>query len=175
MKLTSLSALALVFSSGIAWASSPPKAALKQKAARLSLVEQIKKLLPRGWSLETKGLPSGVAGVALGPATDTGRPVVMVSVLEGGTQETELADDQARAYLVDQVQAQPVSDGVPGAAEFAAVAPMAGTEDRLVRYLVASGKPSYLLTVVAPKSTFEATYRQVVDIATRLRQSTSKQ
>jgi hypothetical protein len=68
-----------------------------------------------------------------------------------------------------------VADGVQGAAEFAAVSPASGSEERLVRYLVASGKPSYLLTVVAPKSTFEATYRQVVDIATRLRRTTAKQ
>ena len=186
MKSTTVALLAMLcLSPSIARAEAAPerdKAALKKKAARLSLVEQIRKLLPRGWTLETKGLPAGVAGLALGPPTERGRAVVMVSVLEGGTREDELQDEQARTFLVERVEGsqnvdrvQPVADGVPGAAEFAAVAPMAGSEERLVRYLVASGKPSYLLTVVAPKSSFEATYRQVVDIATRLRQSTAKQ
>jgi hypothetical protein len=127
-------------------------------------------------------LPVGVAGLALGPSTPNGRPVVMVSVLDPGTEEEQIDDERARQWVADNVdespsvdQVRPVADGVPGAAEFTAVAPIAGSEERLVRYLVASGKPSYLLTVVAPKSTFEATYRQVVDIATRLRRTTSKQ
>ena len=173
MKLTAAAALtALMFS------ASPPS----KQAAEVTLLEQITKLLPRGWTIETTGLPAGVAGIALGPATRGGRAVVMVSILEAGTRDDELSEREARAYLAESVEASPsvdavspVSGGVPGAAEFAAVAPMAGTEERLVRYLVASGKPSYLLTVVAPKSSFEATYRQVVDIATRLRRSTVKQ
>ena len=163
------------------FAEASPDIALKKKAAQLTLLEQIKKLLPRGWTIETKGLPDGVAGLALGPATEAGRPVVMVSVLETGTRDEELTDQQARAFLARQVdtsekidQVRSVADGVPGAAEFAAVAPN-GSEERLVRYLVASGKPSYLLTVVAPKSSFDATYRQVVEIATRLRRSTAAQ
>jgi hypothetical protein len=152
------------------------------KTTTTTLLEQIQKLLPRGWTVETRGVPPGVAGLALGPVTRTGRAVVMVSILEGGTQDEELSDAEARRYLADTVESSgavgevsPVADGVPGAAEFAAVAPMSGSEERLVRYLVASGNPSYLLTVVAPKSSFESTYRQVVEIATRLRRSTMKQ
>ena len=173
MKLTMLASLALLFASEAA----PEKAKSeeeKKAIVRLTLVEEIQKLLPRGWSLETKGLPSGVAGVALGPRTAAGRAVVMVSVLDNGARDEELTDTDARAFLAESVQASPVAGRVPGAAEFAAVAPVSGGEDRLVRYLVASGKPAYLLTLVAPKSSFDATYRQVVEIATRLRRSTSK-
>jgi hypothetical protein len=155
--------------------------ASSDKAPRPAILERIEKLLPRGWTLQTKSLPQGVAGVALGPVTKSGRAVVMLSVLEDGATEEELADRDAREWVTREVEASlavaevEAMAGVPGAAEFAAVATPAGTEERSVRYLVASGKPSYLLTVVAPKSTFETTYRQVVDIATRLRRSTAKE
>jgi hypothetical protein len=184
VKLTGWLLAASLLAPAVARAEAAPdkKVELREKAARLTLLEQIKKLLPRGWTLETAGLPAGVAGLALGPGSRIGRPVVLVSVLESGTPEEELVDQRARAWMADHVEAspgvesvEPVADGVPGAAEFAAVAPAAGSEERLVRYLIASGKPSYLLTVVAPKSTFEATYRQVVEIATRLRRTTTKE
>ncbi len=187
MRLTALATglTALVASSLAYGEAAPEKTAVAKVAKRTrptTLFEEIQKLLPRGWTLQTEGLPAGVQGMALGPAGATGRAVVLLSVLDVGAKDEELTDRGARAFLVEEVDAspsveslRPVAGGVAGAAEFSATAAVRGAEERIVRYLVASGTPSYLLTVVAPKSSFEATYRQVVEIATRLRRSTAKQ
>ena len=37
---------------------------------------QAKRMLPKGWTLKTRGLPSGVAVAALGPRSEQGRAVV---------------------------------------------------------------------------------------------------
>lgn len=193
--LTSLTWLAcpLVISllaQGEAWADASPGA--KKKAAPrskpLPLAARLRSLLPPGWQLQTKGLPKGIEGVALGPKTKEGRAVVTLSRLASEPDPEELASREARAFVVEQVDASPelaatrpvaasaasAASTVRDVSEFGAEAASGSAGDREVRYLISSGKPSYLLTIVAPKKSFDRTYRQIVALATRLRRSTSR-
>lgn len=164
-------------------ASPGAKKKAPKRRAPLTLEARLRALLPNGWTLQTTGLPDGVEGLVLGPRTKDGRAVVTLSRLESRPNQEELSGPRAQAFLASQVDASPTISATrpfaPAAAadvsEFTAVAkPSEGAAPREVRYLVSSGKPSYLLTIVAPKKTFERTYRQVVKLATRLRRSTSR-
>ncbi len=144
---------------------------------RKRLLYRLKRALPKGWRIQTKRLPGGLEGAAFGPASGGRRPVITVSSLEQGAplstpQERAsvlkaLAKD-ARLSSLNAIRA-PRSKLPKGWIEIRAGAEEAdeASEEtkqtpQTIRYLIAQGDPTYILTVVAPASRFENTYNILV-------------
>jgi hypothetical protein len=147
----------------------PSTATAESKGSSIESV--IASLLPKRWTVETKDLPAGVRGVVLGPPSAAGRAVIMLTELDAAADASELMTERSRALLAERLGgARIVQPSIAGTTEVSKSAP----REREIRYLVASGKPSYLLTIVAPRAIFDEAYALVVELATQLRRSTSR-
>ncbi len=145
---------------------------------REKLLQRIKRAMPKGWRVQTAGLPEGLEGAAFGPIREGRRPVITVSSLERGAP---LSTSEEKAYVLKSLSRDarlsslntieaPRSKLSKGWLEIRAEAPLEATEaseevenfPQTVRYLIAQGDPTYILTIVSPPSRFENTYNILV-------------
>jgi hypothetical protein len=130
-------------------------------------------LLGRGWTIEPGPFPEGVVAMAAGPSGKSGRPIVVLSVLE---RSAEIGAPAAQASLAGALKAarpELTFLGVEADGPFVEVRAALDAKSSATgaAFFLLPTRPPMMLTLLAPKPDFEVVARQV---RKRLLASTAK-
>ncbi len=142
-------------------AAEPGPSATKSRAP--TLLEQIEAALPKGWSLQLKGLGEGQLGLAEGPL-GSGRGAVSLTRLEQLPALDPRALEHLRQALATKVEAVSSGDGPLGPA---LQGQLLGRPEQ-IRWWLIPGEPPHLLALVAPPEQMPRLEKQVLILAERL-------
>lgn len=145
-------------------ASPEPKSKEPAPSGRDAAIARLRGALPKGWTLELTGLPSGVEAIALGPQGKEGRAVLIATRLSDPNTPIDRASLEARlgTPIVSFEQR-----GILGATEVRSELSNDGTEFVVLHLLGAPVAP-YALSLIAPKRDFLPVYKTLASAAERL-------